>query len=81
MDIMNDMLTKGIAPTATAVKQTIERLHTLGSISGRLADPKAVIAYLREGGRQVPFFCTALPACCPQHRAVWAECLDSVLPC
>ena len=54
MDIFSDMMIKEIVPTATAVKQNLERLHTFGSLGGSLCDPEDVIAFLRAGGRRVP---------------------------
>lgn len=54
MDMFDDMLDKGIVPTATAAKNNIERVLTLGTI-GRDSNPKDIIAYMKQGGRQVPF--------------------------
>ncbi len=54
MDMFDDMLIKDIVPTATAAKQNIERVLALGTI-GRDSNPKDIIAYMKQGGRQVPF--------------------------
>ncbi len=54
MDMFDDMLDKDIVPTATAVKNNIERVLTLGTM-GRDSNPKDIIAYMKQGGRQVPF--------------------------
>ncbi len=54
MDMVSDMLDKDIVPTAKAVKNNIERVVTLGTI-GRDPNPKDIIAYMKQGGRQVPF--------------------------
>ena len=53
MDMFDDMLIKDIVPTATAAKQNIERVIAFGTI-GRDSNPKDIIAYMKQGGRQVP---------------------------
>ena len=54
MDMFDDMLIKDIVPTATAAKQNIERVIAFGTIR-RDSNPKDIIAYMKQGGRQVPF--------------------------
>lgn len=74
MDIFSDMMIKEIVPTATAVKQNLERLHTFGSLGGSLCDPEDVIAFLRAGGRRVPLSCRwpDLAAVC-STKAIWVS--------
>jgi len=81
MDMFDDMLIKDIVPTATAAKQNIERVIAFGTI-GRDSNPKDIIAYMKQGGRQVPFkhpagkgkvACHCCTAFC--NSIQWVECI------